>query len=82
VLGNLREFAGLDVLTFGTEASSLTVTGGKYVGNNLYLEVVGGGRGGTSVQADWRVLKNLSIVSQLAGQGYSRVSIYWRKDFH
>lgn len=82
VLGNLREFAGLDVLTFGAEASSLTVTGGKYVGNNLYLEVVGGGRGGTSVQADWRVLKNLSVVSQLAGQGYSRISVYWRKDFH
>jgi translocation and assembly module TamB len=82
VLSNLREFAGLDVLTFGAEGSSLTVTGGKYVGNNLYLEVVGGGVGGTAVQADWRVLKNLSVVSQFTGQGYSKLSVFWRKDFH
>lgn len=82
VLNNLSRFAGLDVLSFGTVGSSLAVTGGKYVGSNLYLEVVGGGQGGTSVQADWRALKNFSIVSQIAGQGYSRISIYWRKDFH
>jgi translocation and assembly module TamB len=82
VLSNLREFAGLDVLTFGAEGSALTVTGGKYVGNNLYLEVVGGGQGGTAVQADWRVLKNLSVVSQFTGQGYSKLSVFWRKDFH
>ena len=82
VLSNLSRFAGLDILSFGAVGSSLTVTGGKYVGSNLYLEVVGGGQGGTSVQADWRALKNLSVVSQIAGQGYSRISIYWRKDFH
>jgi hypothetical protein len=39
-------------------------------------------QGGTSVQADWRALKNLSIVSKIAGQGCPRISIYWRKDFH
>jgi translocation and assembly module TamB len=82
VLSNLREFAGLDVLAFGAEGSSLTVTGGKYVGNNLYLELVGGGQGGTAVQADWRVLKNFSVVSQFTGQGYSKLSVFWRKDFH
>jgi translocation and assembly module TamB len=92
VLSNLSRFAGLDVLSFGAVGNGLTrtsptrtgltVTGGKYVGSNLYLEVVGGGQGGTSVQADWRALKNFSIVSQIAGQGYSRISIYWRKDFH
>lgn len=82
VLSNLKEFAGLDVLAFGADGANITVTGGKYVGSNLYLEVVGGGQGGTSVQADWRATKNLSIVSQVAGQGYSKLSIFWRKDFH
>ena len=46
VLGNLREFAGLDRLSFGGDASALTVAGGRYLTDNVYLEVIGGGEGG------------------------------------
>ncbi len=81
IFGNLRAFAGLDVLTFGSDTSGLSVAGGKYIGNRLYLEVVGGGQGGAAARVEWRPLKSLSIVSQLAGAGYSKIAVRWRKDF-
>jgi translocation and assembly module TamB len=83
VLGNLREFAGLDRLVFGgDQASGLTVAGGKYVSENVYLELIGGGREGGAVQVEWRVRKQVSIVSRLGGQGDAKLSIRWRKDLH
>lgn len=86
VLGNLREFAGLDVLTFGSDTAStgaggLTVSGGKYIGNKLYLELIGGGQATAAARVEWRPLRNLSIASQLAGAGYSKIAVRWRKDF-
>jgi translocation and assembly module TamB len=83
VLGNLREFAGLDRLVFGgDQASGLTVAGGKYVSENVYLELIGGGREGGAVQIEWRVRKQVSVVSRLGGQGDAKLSIRWRKDLH
>jgi hypothetical protein len=46
------------------------------INSNPNLEMAGGGQGGTSVQTDRRALKNLSVVSRIAGQGFSRISIY------
>ena len=47
MIGNLRELAGLDRLSFGGQASAVTVAGGRYITDNVYLEVIGGGEGGT-----------------------------------
>lgn len=93
VIGNLRTFAGLDRLALGgDEASGVTVSGGKYLTDNVYLELTGGGREGASAQVEWRVRRNLSIISQIGGQiitpGSSqtvaqsgKLSIHWRKDY-
>lgn len=81
VLGNLRELAGLDRLAFGgDEASGLTVAGGKYVADNVYLELIGGGRTGPAVEVQWRVKRRVSIISRVTGQGEAKLSIRWRKD--
>jgi translocation and assembly module TamB len=81
VLGNLREFAGLDRLTFGGDATSgLTVAGGKYVADNVYLELIGGGREGPAVEVQWRVKRRLSVISRITGQGNAKLSVRWRKD--
>lgn len=79
VVGNLREFAGLDRLSFGGDASSLTVAGGKYVGDNLYLEVIGGGEQGAAVQVEWRARRNISVVSRVGADGDARLYIRWRR---
>ena len=82
ILGNLRNFAHLDRLALGgATATGVTVSGGKYVTDNVYLELTGG-RLGPSANVEWRVLRNLSVVSSIAGAGGdSQVSVRWRKDY-
>lgn len=79
VIGNLRELAGLDRLSFGGEASSLTVAGGRYIGDNVYLEIIGGGESGGAVNVEWQVRRNLTISSKVGGQGDASLSIRWRR---
>ena len=82
VIGNLRTFAGLDRLALGGgDASGVTVSGGKYLSDTVYLELTGGGREGPSAQVEWRVRKSLSILSRLGGQGDGRLAIRWRSDY-
>ena len=81
ILGNLREFAGLDRLAFGADQSgALTVAGGKYVGDDIYLEVIGGGVYGPAAQVEWRVRRNFSVVSTIGGQFGAKVAVRWRRD--
>jgi translocation and assembly module TamB len=82
VAGNLRTLAHLDRLAFGGDTPGAIVSGGKYVTNNVYLEIAGGANGPTGA-VEWRVRRNLSIVSRLAGGpgGDSQVQVRWRKDY-
>ncbi len=82
IIGNLKSFAGLDRLAFaGGQQSGVTVSGGKYLTDDLYLELTGGGREGPSAQVEWRIGKSLSILSRLAGQSGNRVAVRWRRDY-
>lgn len=79
VIGNLRELAGLDRLSFGGEASSLTVAGGRYITDDVYLEIIGGGEEGAVVNVEWQVRRNLTISSEFGGEGGATLSIRWRR---
>ncbi|HWA62644.1 MAG TPA: translocation/assembly module TamB domain-containing protein, partial [Caulobacteraceae bacterium] len=82
IIGGLRSFARLDRLAFGGDAAGgMTVSGGKYLTDNVYLEVTGGGREGAATSVEWRVKKNLSFISRLTRQGDTRLSVRWRKDY-
>ena len=83
VIGGLREFVKLDRLAFGggDAQNGLTVSGGKYVSDNVYLELTGGGRDGGSAQVEWRVRRNLSVVSRVSGAGDTRLSVRWKQDY-
>jgi len=82
IVGNLREFAGLDRLSLGgNEVSGVTVAGGKYLTDDVYLEIIGGGRAGATAQVEWQVRRNLSIISRLTGEGDSRLAVRWRRDY-
>jgi len=84
VVGNLRTFAGLDRLALGggdAASGAVSVSGGKYLTDNVYLELTGGGRDGGAAQVEWRVKRSLSIVSRIGGQGASRLSVRWRRDY-
>ncbi|KQW79622.1 translocation/assembly module TamB domain-containing protein [Brevundimonas sp. Root1279] len=79
VIGNLRELAGLDRLSFSGEASSLTVAGGRYITDNVYLEIIGGGEEGGAVNVEWRVRRNVTVSSRVGGTGDTTLSIRWRR---
>lgn len=82
VIGNLRTFAGLDRLSFGGgDEAGMTVSGGKYLTDDVYLELTGGGREGGAAQVEWRVRRNLSILSRITGEGDNRLSVRWRRDY-
>ncbi len=92
VIGNLRSFARLDRLAVvGTAQTGVGVAGGKYLSDNVYVELAGGGRAGPSVQVEYRVTKALSLVSSLANQtttqgaglpqGGAKLEVRWRHDF-
>jgi len=82
VAGNLRTLAHLDRLALGGDTTGAVVSGGKYVTNNVYIEVAGGANGpGGAVE--WRVRKDVSLISRVAGGpgGDSQIEVRWRKDF-
>ena len=65
----------------GDQASGgVTVAGGKYLTDDVYLELAGGGREGPVAQLEWRVKRHLSILSRLTGQSGNKLAIRWRKD--
>jgi len=82
VIGNLRSFARLDRLAFaGDAAGGTTIAGGKYVTEDVYLEVIGGGREGPAAQVEWRVKRNLSLVSRFSTSRDGMLSVRWRRDY-
>lgn len=81
VMGGLKQFAGLDRLVIGGDGGSgVTVAGGKYISDNVYVEIVGGGREGPSAQVVWQVRRRFSIASQLGGQQGAKLTVRWSRD--
>lgn len=81
IVGGLRQFARLDRLAFGGGTDGMAVSGGKYLTNDIYLELTGGGREGPSAQVEWRVRRNLSVVSTVRDRGDARLSVRFRKNY-
>jgi translocation and assembly module TamB len=82
VIGGLRSFAHLDRLAIESGATAgFSVAGGKYLTDNVYLELSGGGKYGQGGQVEWRVRKHLSIASRVTSQGDQALSVRWRKDY-
>ncbi len=81
VMGGLKQLTRLDRLVIGGDgASGVTVAGGKYISDNVYVEVVGGGREGPSAQVVWQVKRRFSIASQLGGQQGAKLTVRWSRD--
>jgi translocation and assembly module TamB len=83
VMGGLRNFARLDRLALagGDAATGVSVSGGKYISNNVYLELTGGGRQGPSAQVEVRANKAFSFISQLGGETGAKLEVRWKIDY-
>ena len=87
LLGSARNVVGLDVLQVGSGQpggglESTTITGGKYITKNVYLEVQAAPDGSQEqVGVDVGLTKHLSVESDVSPQQGSRVGLKWKRDY-
>jgi translocation and assembly module TamB len=84
-LGKLRQVAGVDRLRIlgadDTEGRGTALAAGKYLSDDIYLEVVTDARGFTATQLEVALSRSLSLLSQAGGSGGTNVNLRYRKTY-
>jgi translocation and assembly module TamB len=84
-LGKLRQVAGIDRLRIlgpdDTQGRGTALAAGKYIGDDIYLEVVTDARGFTATQLEVTLSRSLSILSQAGGSNSTNVNVRYRKTY-
>ena len=84
-LGKLRSATGFDRLRIlGSDEASgrgTALAAGKYLTDDIYIEIVTDARGFTATQLELALTKSLSVLSQAGSFGGSNVSLRYSKDF-
>lgn len=84
-LGKLRSATGFDRLRIlGADATTgrkTALAAGKYITNDIYLEIVTDARGFTATQLEITLSPALSVLSQVAGSNSSNVSVRYKKTY-
>ncbi len=84
-LGKLRSAAGIDRLRIlsADQASGrgTAIAAGKYITNNIYVEIITDAKGFTATQLEIALTKSLSILSQTGSFSGSSASVKYQKDF-
>ncbi|MEM8798684.1 MAG: translocation/assembly module TamB domain-containing protein [Pseudomonadota bacterium] len=82
-IGRVRRGIGIDRLNVGSsEGGATQVTGGKYITENVYLEVTtepATGRTLTGIQ--WDLTQNFSLLSQMDSTNQTNFAIRWAYDY-
>jgi translocation and assembly module TamB len=77
----LRGATGLDRFSIGAEGNTATVAAGKYISDDVYLELGAGGAGGVGAQVEWEPTDSVSVISSAQGNGDTRITVRWKKDY-
>jgi translocation and assembly module TamB len=84
-LGVLQSSTGIDrVRILGSDEKTgreTSVALGKYVSNNVYIEIVTDARGYTAAQIEVSLSRALSVLSETGSFGTSSVGLRYRKDY-
>ena len=84
-LGELRQATGFDRLNIlgADEAGGrgTALSAGKYISNDIYVEVVTDTRGFTAVQLEIALSRSFSILSQVSSFGGQSASLRYSKDY-
>lgn len=84
-LGKLKSATGIDRLRIlGADDASgrgTALAAGKYITNNIYIEIITDARGFTATQLEISLNRSLSILSQTGSFGGSSVSVRYSKDY-
>ncbi|GBD42302.1 Translocation and assembly module TamB [bacterium HR39] len=83
LLAGLREAIGVDVLEVGADgAGGASVTAGKYLSDEVYLEVQRSlGTGETTGRVEVEITPNVSLGAEAGSAGTSGAELEWRYDY-
>lgn len=79
--GLIRQATGLDRIAFGASNGAATVSAGKYLAENVYVQVGAGSEGGIAAEVEWEPRENLSIISAAQDTGDTKISVRWKNDY-
>ncbi|MEI9926556.1 MAG: translocation/assembly module TamB domain-containing protein [Sphingomonas sp.] len=84
-LGKLRSAVGIDRLRIlsadDTSGRGTALAAGKYITNDIYVEIITDARGFTATQLEIALTRTLSVLSQAGSFGGSSVSLKYSKDY-
>jgi translocation and assembly module TamB len=80
-VGLVRQATGLDRVAFGAEGGIATVSAGKYIAEDVYVQVGAGGTGGVGAEVEWEPTDEVSIISSADGAGDTKIAVRWKKDY-
>ena len=80
-VGLVRQATGLDRVAFGAEDGIATVSAGKYIAEDVYVQVGAGGTGGVGAEVEWEPTDEVSIISSADGSGDTKIAVRWKKDY-
>ena len=82
LFGNLENALGLDTLDIGQNAGGQTqLTTGKYLAEDVYVELRTSAEGTPGVAVEWTPRKNIEIEAETEPGQSQSLSIQWKKDF-
>ncbi len=84
-LGKLKSATGIDRLRIlgadDTTGRGTSLAAGKYLTNNIYIEIITDARGFTATQLEISLTRALSLLSQTGSFGGSSASLRYSKDY-
>jgi translocation and assembly module TamB len=82
LLGPLRQTLGIDRLSVGPSGSGgALVSGGRYLAEDLYLEVASTSTGLAQAAIEWEIRPRLELVSRFGAGRDASIALRWRKDY-
>lgn len=82
LVGQLQEATGLDRLDIGLDdAGAATLSTGKYLSDDIYLEIESGVSGAPGVALEWTPLENVAVDAEIDPELGPKVAIQWKRDF-
>lgn len=80
--GELQDATGLDRLDFGVDDDGqATLSTGKYLADDVYLEIESGATGAPAVTIEWTPLQNVEVDAEVDPELGPKVAIQWKRDF-
>jgi autotransporter translocation and assembly factor TamB len=82
LVGQLQEATGLDRLDIGLdESGGATLATGKYLADDIYLEIESGVTGAPGVTLEWTPLENVAVDAEIDPELGPKLAIQWKRDF-